>query len=303
MLDIVRGRTSDNPSDNPQAMEVYWVARYDYHPGWAFPSHAHDFYQLITVVDGVGTARLDRQTAKVQGNSVLFMPPYTSHSLHADSGGTLQTFDVKFDVFSEDLRAVLASRAGIFDDSQGNIRHTIEQLHHEAVLSNQWYRELCNALILQAVIWVARQNTAEDVSPGTVGPASLPADHGIRTVLNYIHDHYGDSELSLDHIAGIVGYSTSYLSKKFRSNVGLSIHRYIMRYRIYGAKALLRYSEKPIKEIAFEAGFKTVHHFTRVFSELEGMPPARWRDREYEWGRKGITVSPRFVNIDITETN
>ncbi len=301
-LDIVQGRTSDIPSVN-QAVEVYWIARYDYHPAWAFRLHAHDFFQLILIVDGAGTARLNRQKVKVQANSVLFMPPYVPHSLEADDAGTLRTFDVKFDVLSEELKQSLMEISYPFDDSLGHLRHILEQLHQEAVLANSWYRELCNALMLQVLVSISRQNAIQDLSASVSAPELTPRDEGLREVLSYIHDHFGESELTLEGVSRLVGYSTSYLAKKFSGAVGLSLHRYIMRYRIYKAKELLRYSDEPIKEIAADTGFKTVHHFTRVFSEIEGMPPAKWRGWEYEWGRKGITISPRFVNVDITETD
>jgi len=302
MLDIVRGRTSDESPVN-QLVEVYWIARYDYHPTWAFRLHAHDFFQLILVVDGSGFARVNGQRIQVESNSVLFMPPYVPHSLQADTSGVLRTLDVKFDVLTADFKDALRDIAYPLDDSFGHLRHILEQLHHEAVMASPWYRELCNALMLQVLVSIARRNMTRDISASVSKPELSPRDEGLREVLAYIHDHYGRSDLTLECIGSLAGYSSSYLAKKFRTAVGLSIHRYLMRYRIYKAKELLRYSEEPIKEIAADTGFKTVHHFTRVFSELEGMPPAKWRGWEYEWGRKGITVSPRFVNVDITETD
>lgn len=301
-MDIVRGRTSEHPSVN-QAVEVYWIARYDYHPAWAFRLHVHDFFQLILIVDGAGTARLNRQTVRVDSGSVLFMPPFVPHSLEADPQGTLRTFDVKFDVLDDDLRGALSKIAYPLQDSLDHLRHVLEQLHQEAVLANSWYRELCNALMLQVLVSISRQNEIGDPASGVAAPELSPKDEGLREVLSYIHDHFGDSELTLERISGVVGYSTSYLAKKFRAAIGLSMHKYVMRYRVYKAKEMLRYSDQPIKEVAAVTGFKTVHHFTRVFADFEGMPPAKWRGWEYEWGRKGIIVSPRFVNIDITETN
>lgn len=231
------------------------------------------------------------------------MPPCVPHSLEADEAGTLRTFDVKFDVLSEELKQSLTEISYPFDDSLGHLRHILEQLHQEAVLANSWYRELCNALMLQVLVSISRQNAIQDPSASVSAPELTPRDEGLREVLSFIHDHFGASDLTLDRVSRLVGYSTSDLAKKFRSAVGLSLHRYVMRYRIYKAKEFLRYLDEPIKEIASDTGFKTVHHFTRVFSELEGMPPAKWRGWEYEWGRKGITVSPRFVDVVITQAD
>ena len=43
------------------------------------------------------------------------------------------------------------------------------------------------------------------------------------------------------------------------------------------AKHLLRYTDKPISTIALYLGFSSQSHFSRVFREITGMPPAEYR--------------------------
>ncbi len=151
------------------------------------------------------------------------------------------------------------------------------------------------------IVWLGRMSTRNTVQSGASLAATWCRDQSIRPVLKFIRENYADSNLALDEIASFVGYTKTYLAKKFRTAVGLSVHRYLMRYRIYEAKSLLRYTEKPIKEVALLTGFKTIHHFTRVFSDFEQIPPGKWRQWEGAAGRKGITISPSFENTDMTQ--
>jgi hypothetical protein len=53
-------------------------------------------------------------------------------------------------------------------------------------------------------------------------------------------------------------------------------HRWLLERRVDRAKELLRHSS-PIAEIALECGFSDQSHFTRVFTNLMGVPPGVWR--------------------------
>lgn len=285
--------------------EVYWVARYDYHPNWGFDSHIHDFFQLIYVIDGRGTAEVGNKTIDLQSTRCLLIPPYVTHSLENDGGAKLRTIDLKFNVHNDELTVPLARFKGAFDDSDGAVRSLLEELHHEAVMGRSFHRELCCTLLMYILIIIVRKTeNAESGDEEIAVPLSYsyPSDEVIKDVLNCIHQDFANSDLGLSDLADLVGSSKSYLEKKFRASMGVSIHRYIVRYRVYQAKELLRYSDDPIKEIATRTGFKTVHHFTRVFSEVAGVPPAKWRAFELRTGRKGVVLSPRFYNVDITIT-
>jgi AraC-like DNA-binding protein len=47
-------------------------------------------------------------------------------------------------------------------------------------------------------------------------------------------------------------------------------------------------------------GFASVHHFTRVFTRLAGISPARWRERERDGVRQDIVLRPGFINPVLT---
>lgn len=71
--------------------------------------------------------------------------------------------------------------------------------------------------------------------------------------------------------------SRSVLSERFGSILGKSPMRYLREWRLFLASNALADTTKPISHIAEEAGYDTEAAFSRAFSRLHGVPPARWR--------------------------
>jgi len=83
--------------------------------------------------------------------------------------------------------------------------------------------------------------------------------------------------VTLTELASACGLSVTYFSRAFRQTTGIPPHKWLMSERIRQAKNLLLNMEMPAAEIAVACGFTDQSHFTRVFSQLEGKSPARWR--------------------------
>ncbi|MFM8496707.1 MAG: helix-turn-helix domain-containing protein [Planctomycetia bacterium] len=83
--------------------------------------------------------------------------------------------------------------------------------------------------------------------------------------------------LSLGEMAVCAGLSPSHFAKKFRLSTGLSLQRFINRRRIRASLELLKTDSQPLAFIAFDLGFSSQSHFTRLFSGLTGMTPAKYR--------------------------
>jgi AraC family transcriptional regulator len=84
------------------------------------------------------------------------------------------------------------------------------------------------------------------------------------------------SELSIAGVAATCKLSRGYFIKAFKKTTGRTPHRWLLEHRINKAKELLLQS-LPIAEISLECGFADQSHFTRVFTNIMGMPPRVWR--------------------------
>lgn len=81
-------------------------------------------------------------------------------------------------------------------------------------------------------------------------------------------------------LARVSGVSEAHFARSFKDAFGIPPHRYLLTRRIERAKALLRETELPITEIAFQTGWSSLGTFGRVFRDITGETPKELRARE-----------------------
>ena len=99
----------------------------------------------------------------------------------------------------------------------------------------------------------------------------------VRSCCDYIESHL-EEKLAISDLARRVGYTDYYLSRKFKSETGLSVNDYIKNARIRRAKTLMTTTDLSIQEISDILGFSARSFFAEVFKQVVGIPPAQWRD-------------------------
>ena len=83
--------------------------------------------------------------------------------------------------------------------------------------------------------------------------------------------------IGLSELAAAVGVNPAHLARVFRARHGMSVGAYGRRVRLEWAAAEIVREDRPIAEIATEAGFADQSHFTRLFRRHVGTTPARFR--------------------------
>lgn len=81
-------------------------------------------------------------------------------------------------------------------------------------------------------------------------------------------------------LARVSGVSEAHFARSFKQAFGLPPHRYLLSRRIERAKALLRDSDLPITDIAFQTGWCSLGTFGRTFRDVTGESPGDLRRRE-----------------------
>lgn len=101
----------------------------------------------------------------------------------------------------------------------------------------------------------------------------------IRAACEYIELHT-ESQVSVSDLAKRFGYAEYYLTRKFASEMGTSINDYIKIARIERAKMLLVTTDLSIQEIAERLQFCTRSYFGKVFSQIVGCTPVKYRQQQ-----------------------
>jgi AraC-like DNA-binding protein len=81
-------------------------------------------------------------------------------------------------------------------------------------------------------------------------------------------------------LAQVSGVSQAHFARAFKEAFGVPPHRYLLTRRIERAKALLRDTDLPITDIAFDAGWESLGTFGRTFRDVTGESPGELRARE-----------------------
>jgi two-component system response regulator YesN len=107
-------------------------------------------------------------------------------------------------------------------------------------------------------------------------------DEYVRSVLKIIRDRYTEY-LSIDKIGKEIGLSPGYLSRKIKSETGMSLLDIHHRHRIeIGLQLLQENKSMKYYEIAEAIGFSSYKRFSSVFKKILGCVPRDIAKREGE---------------------
>ena len=95
-------------------------------------------------------------------------------------------------------------------------------------------------------------------------------------VKDYIENHL-EEDLSLDNISRNLNYSKYYIERFFSEKTGITVCQYIRRRRLTLAARKLVETQKPIIDIAYEAGYNSQQAFNLAFRRLYLCTPQAYR--------------------------
>lgn len=278
----------------PSPVDVLWIARYDYQKTWELRPHAHDFHQLVLFLDGRAQFAVDGEAFTIHGGECFLIRPREAHSLRADTH--LKTLDVKFRVADGPLDSALARAARCLHCPQLGLAARLERIRQEGERRAPWYREMCGALFAEVLyLYLRADEESQALTRSGIVENLVPRSGALPRALDYLATRLGES-MTVADMARAAGCSERTLRTHFRKVFQVGPLAYLQSRRIARAKEFMQYSDYSLKEIARQVGLQNVHHFTRLFSGVEGRSPAAWR-RQYQEGiRKDVNIDPKFSN-------
>lgn len=106
----------------------------------------------------------------------------------------------------------------------------------------------------------------------------------IFSVKDYIDSHLADSGLSLANTAEKFYLNSSYLSRIFKQEAGISFIEYVNLQRVEKTKFLLSNTDLKIYEIADKVGIENANYLGIIFKKLTGCSPYEYRSEKSEKG-------------------
>lgn len=99
----------------------------------------------------------------------------------------------------------------------------------------------------------------------------------VSDAINFIYENYEET-ISLNEIAEVLNIHKVYLSRIFKEETGITISKFILKYRMNIAKKLMKTTTLKLYEIAEKVGYKNPQQFFVAFKREEGITPKSFRE-------------------------
>lgn len=162
---------------------------------------------------------------------------------------------------------VLASRAAILGGVSPEGGYSIADYYFQRIEASETVGAIQNCCIelLQTVTTRVRKCKENQAR-------SAP----IRACMDYIQTHMFE-KIQLEHMAKELGYASYYLSKRFKTETGISMNDYIKGQKIDYAKRMLARTNTSVAEVSERLAFSSPSYFCTVFKQLTGMMPSEYQ--------------------------
>jgi len=140
----------------------------------------------------------------------------------------------------------------------------------EHAAKQPFYTAKISGMFKKIISEIVRMNAAPSLASKTTKKLDI--------VLQYIHNNFQDN-ISNSTLAQLVSYHPYYLNRLMLSTKGVTLHQYIINYRISIAEKLLLTTDESISSIAVKTGFSNITCFTTNFKKKNHMTPSNFRDK------------------------
>jgi AraC-like DNA-binding protein len=237
--------------------------------------HVHLVFALTIGEAGVGIHQTTKGNFVVTPGNIILTNYGESHSSETPAGFKFSSRTIRIDqallerllsqITGHNLDRICLPQPVINDK---DLALSLLHLHSVLSTSTDKLEKECRILDVLAELY------AHHVLKEPVSQLSRHEYAPVRHVCEYIKDCYF-SNISLNELAGIAGFSPFYLTKVFTKQIGVSPHEYHLQIRLKKATDLLALGKSPA-EVAFEVGFCDQSHFYKAFKKKFGVTPGQY---------------------------
>lgn len=213
--------------------------------------------KILAMIDGIRFVSTDTLTAEVK--KILELTEKTSYSLELHKRIAIQLVITIF----EAVKKISYKFNDVIDRKHYNIYQKITGAVAPEAISEEIIK-LCRAIEKEAPFFQKSEKNK------TVG----------ERIREIITDNLLNPDLSLNFIADILGYSSSYLSRIFFEATGMTYTEYIQKEKINYAIKELETKNMTVKAVAEKLGYSGSNNFIRMFGKVTGMTITQYMNKK-----------------------
>jgi AraC family transcriptional regulator len=248
-------------------VDGFRLSEWRYAPEAQVPWHAHETTFLNVMLEGSCTETDGRGTWTLCPFTLTFYPAGERHAdTFRDTGGRI------FDLEIEDRWVKRAGECvqvldGLVQFTGGLPVWLAYRLYDEFRRGEEASPLALEGLALEVLAEVSR-------TPNWRSERTPP--RWLEQVRGLLHARFAEN-LTIQEIAVAVGVHPVHLARIFRAHHRCTIGDYVRQLRVEYARREIFRSDRPLTQIALDAGFSDQSHLTRTFKRLTGMTPAQFR--------------------------
>ena len=93
----------------------------------------------------------------------------------------------------------------------------------------------------------------------------------VCNIIEYLNNNI-NKEITIDELSVLFYFNKTYIMKRFKKELNISIHEYINTIRIYNSLPYFK-EDNYILSIAFKNGFNSLEYFSEIFKKNMGVSP------------------------------
>ena len=239
------------------------VSQQRYAAGTSLPEHRHRLARLMFVLSGTIRESHATERCTIWRGDILWSNPFHAHSVDVEEDALVVLVDIESQLFASvapalELPPHAKSKSSAMDDL---LRRVMREVHSRSAVAD---------VALQGLLMQLLADSARLLS----GPMSVPSF--VARAVAFVDASLADP-LTTTEIAAAAEVTVDRLRVGFRRFFGSSVTEYVRRRRIERAMDVLVASDCSLSDLALDLGFCDQPHLARVFKELTGITPGRFR--------------------------
>ncbi len=257
---------------------------------WSMEPNRHESFEMVYIKKGNAVFEISGCPAEIGPNDIIIIKPEQPHRfiVKSESGCEFIVLSFKFqskfdnqilDLSLEDfLNFVSSKETGAFITLKVSQKNEIINLLNRILKEKENPEigsEFLNYLfVLELFVLISRalkmewENSIKNKSP--------KLKELIQASVSYINNNF-ERDISLKDIARYVFLSSSYFTRAFKEEIGISPINYLLKVRVERAKELLRDTDLKVSDIALSVGFSNHQRFNDIFKKYVKHTPLKFR--------------------------
>lgn len=226
---------------------------------------------LQYTINGYGEIKIDNKIYRIGKNEAFFVKIPGKHVYYLPENASWEVLYVEFSIEAENFRKQIIKNAGSeilkFSPDSKSISLLWELFY--ASKSNEVHNVFeCSKysynLLFELLNEFAKVNKKID-SPT------------VESIKSYINKNYA-KPLAIEDLSKHVNLSKYHLTRKFKTEAGISPGQYLIKVRLQKATSLLLNSNMTIEKISEKVGFSCGNYFAKAFKHNFKISPTKYRN-------------------------